>query len=364
MKIVLNILVVIVILFARQTGVQAQIVLTPYQPGYQTFRVSDAFDFSCMNMGQDQIKGLLTVEIRSAGGEEVMYIESQVIEIFPGTVMQGSYIQWLDYKFGTGALGTQLNMSGYLSSGQYTYCVRFVNLSNNVVEASSCLELEIRPIVPMLLLTPSDGSNPCDPLIFTWQPPISVDLKELLFAFKLVRVEDSQSPVEAILQNVPIVDVFDIKEPFYAIDFSLVKLEPQLQYAWQVEVFEGATSLQKSEVWSFIFCDDKPPVVKIDKQYQFLNLEEGRANFATVIEEVNFAIDNRFNLPHLPVTIYCQDLDQFGELKVDPIPLHEGLNFVDLKLDITRLPANQRLVLVAEMDEYGTKGYYQFLIKK
>lgn len=352
------------ILSLNIVSAQSEVNIVLNGQGQQYFTLTDAFNFTAIHAGIDPLRGVFAVRIADQANETIAEAESEFIEMKQGEVRVGATLQWNDFKFGSNSGGAQLSQAGFLSAGEYIYCVSFRETLDGAVYGNACIELILNDFAGFQLVSPANESEICENPMLTWTPYLTPGYMDLRYSLRMVKVEDGQHPVEAIQLNAPVLETFDYGSTVFPLDVTLIKLEEKAQYAWQVFVWDKGDIIQKSEVWAFRYCDTKvdPPAIKL-KTFQYLATGYGGGNILEVKDEINLAIDNRFGKTELNFMVHCSSLDSFQAMRLAPIALHEGLNFITLKLDSSAYPKGQRLFLESEPDEYGNKQYLDFIVK-
>jgi hypothetical protein len=143
----------------------------------------------------------------------------------------------------------------YLPMGNYVACYQVIDVGtrSELALAEECLKINIDPLSPPLLNTPSnkaelDISYPQ----FTWMPPAPLDMfSTLSYDLLVTEVLPGQTDAEAIQNNFPIYNVTNLTQTFNNYASSFKKLDTGKIYAWQVVAKNGINYAAKTEVWSF-----------------------------------------------------------------------------------------------------------------
>jgi hypothetical protein len=142
----------------------------------------------------------------------------------------------------------------YLPMGSYVACYQLINNANRkTLMAEECIRINIDPLSPPMLNSPSDKSE-IQSLYpqFTWMPPTPFDMfTSLSYDLLVTEVLEGQSATEAIQYNTPIYTKDNINQPYESYASSFTKLDTGKIYAWQVIAKNGLNYAAKTEVWTF-----------------------------------------------------------------------------------------------------------------
>lgn len=164
------------------------------------------------------------------------------------------------------------DIRNYLPLGSYTVCYQAYHNGQKGEEilGEECVRINIDPLSPPMLSTPSDNATIETPYPqFSWVPPTVMELfTNLNYEILVTEISEGQSPTEAIQYNTPVYWRSDIEQNNESYPPSYAALEKNKTYAWQVIARNGQQYAVKTEVWSFKLKDDKEPV--IEKSNYFL----------------------------------------------------------------------------------------------
>lgn len=170
----------------------------------------------------------------------------------------------------------------FLTFGVYEVCLRIYNGEQNE-NGEGCINVEILPVSPPVIISPTDESEICDNAIFTWAPPVPMNIfKNICYQLKIVPVYKGQSGYEAMSRNNPILNERCLTALSYIYNVSNLPLEDGLEYAWQVTSVDEGVEIGKSEVQTVKMCThkEKPKEILIpDYYYKLRKTEDG--NFGT-----------------------------------------------------------------------------------
>jgi hypothetical protein len=143
----------------------------------------------------------------------------------------------------------------YLPMGAYVACYQIINNTNRKEAplAEECIRINIDPLSPPMLNSPSDKSEIESPYPqFTWMPPTPFDMfSNLSYDLLITEVLQGQSAIEAIQYNTPLYSKGSINQPYESYASSFNKLDTGKLYAWQVVAKNGINYAAKTEVWTF-----------------------------------------------------------------------------------------------------------------
>ncbi len=143
----------------------------------------------------------------------------------------------------------------YLPMGAYVACYQIINNigRKETPLAEECIRINIDPLSPPMLNSPSDKSDIESPYPqFTWMPPTPFDMfSSLSYDLLVTEVLQGQSAIEAIQYNTPLYSKGSINQPYESYATSFNKLDTGKLYAWQVVAKNGINYAAKTEVWTF-----------------------------------------------------------------------------------------------------------------
>lgn len=188
---------------------------------------------------QQVLTGTTRAFVLSEGGRRV-----QVKDVLPITYNSGSALYAVDP-----------NPDGFLPVGVFNICYTLIGsikgLSESVL-AEACETFEIEPLSPPMLVMPANNEYTESRPFFTWLPPSPYQLfSNLRFDLKLVEVYPTQSPADAVQQNIPVVAQSNINFSSFQYPPGLPELDSSKSYAWQVVAKNGIMTVGNSEVFTF-----------------------------------------------------------------------------------------------------------------
>lgn len=232
--------------------VDAQVSLSVQLPPGGMVSRDQLWNVAVMNNGTGPVDATLALELRDAvSGQTVLSAGS-------GSFSAGKGVKMINIREVQPVLYNHLSgdfTGSYLPLGSYVACYRLFQQTTKgpVPLADECVRINISPLSPPLLNTPSDKSklettNPQ----FAWLPPAPLDMfRNLSYDLVVAEVLEGQSPSEAIQYNTPVYARPDIRVPVDVYPSSYSKLDTGRLYAWQVIARNGSNYAAATEVWTF-----------------------------------------------------------------------------------------------------------------
>jgi hypothetical protein len=183
------------------------------------------------------------------GTSRVMLLPRGVKEIQVSDVMP------INYSAGSPGYTVDPNPDGFLPVGVFNICYSAIKIESDNTEllGEECETVEVEPISPPQLMMPLDEEwvDFTRPL-FTWLPPSPYNtLGSLLYDWTLVEVQLTQSPADAIQQNIPVLERLNIAFNNLQYPLSAAELDTGKLYAWRVSAKNNTTPVGNSEIYSF-----------------------------------------------------------------------------------------------------------------
>jgi hypothetical protein len=197
------------------------------------------------------------------------------------TILVANDVMPLEFMVFTGKYKTSLERTGKLPADNYIICARPVNIIDyaplgeeqckNFYLASTQLPILMKPYNEEIL----DSKKAQTAIIFRWTPVIPTQTSPVTYRIQVFEVLPTQSPVQALRSNQPILD----KEILVA-----------TQYIWQPQLtfmpYDEETKKPPTYIWTIQSLDkDRNPVTRTDGN------GEGRS------EPILFYIDPNKNNP-------------------------------------------------------------------
>ncbi len=262
-------------------GLDAQIIVTPSVPYIGTIQKSQLWNFTVTNTSTSVLD--INVELMLIDRNSSMQILSAstaVIQLLPGSTTQLSHLmlQPIQYNLLNNDYAIDLGPFGMLPPGNFQVCYGFNwhSVHGSVKIAEECIDLEVEPLMPPQLTYPYDEAVMESPYPqFTWLPPGPLQsYSGLSYDFKLVEILPSQTAVDAIQTNMPVLYQSGISALNYLYHSGLPQLKYDQPYAWKIVARNNSVQIAETETWTFtvrlfghadsVFVGD-PPFVKMRK---------------------------------------------------------------------------------------------------
>jgi len=213
------------------------------------FKVNDIGNFQIINSGNE-----LSVYIKatvSSRGKEIYLLESKTLLCRKGLNQIILNSADIVREFRTKQSPYEiLSSTGIFPAGKYEICYRVFEKSQIEEIGNFCFEIEITPISPPTLLSPSNESevNITNPMLI-WMGPVPNN-SGFKYELKLTEIIANQSPIDAVSKNFGLINVANMTQTQLIYPFNSAKLENGKRYAWQVIARNNSTSIE-TEVWTF-----------------------------------------------------------------------------------------------------------------
>lgn len=162
----------------------------------------------------------------------------------------------ITYNPGAAGYPVDPGPDGFLPVGVFNICYSVIRVTGNdgmETLGEACETLEIEPISPPQLVIPLDQEKvDITRPLFAWVPPSPVNsFYQLLYDWVLVEVQATQSPADAIQQNIPVLTRQNLSFTSFQYPLSSPELDTSKLYAWRITAKNSMTTVANSEVWSF-----------------------------------------------------------------------------------------------------------------
>lgn len=251
------VLVFFALLAVGQT--RAQFGITPMLPPDGIFLKTQLWNFSVSSTSATSVQGQVQLSVKPLQSRDaILTATSAPFEIQTGVrAVQYQALQPIAYSYNT--LGIDQSPGGLLPAGTYQVCYQLLvkTRETTVVAAEACVDINIQPMGPPVLVTPEDtslvtGTTPA----FSWVPPSPAGmLTGMTYDLILSEIHKGQSVTDAIQYNIPVQQATSLRQPFWTPTIQGPGIEPGKRYAWQVVVRSQTGYADKSEVWSFHTAD-------------------------------------------------------------------------------------------------------------
>lgn len=193
--------------------------------------------------------------------------------------------------------------------------------------------------------------------LLTWKAPLPLLGNQVRYSLKLVEVRKGQSLVQAIGNNVPIIQNRSVDRTFLPYPVGIQGLEVGKTYAWQVLAYAGGRYLGQTDIWQFVYSIEKSVVMPPVVSYPFVKQKIEDTEYI-VNDTISFAYDNRFNEQNLNYEIF----ENNQKINAIPaVPLSLGINKV--KLVVANLQDGRHYTLIIR-DRANERYYLPFIYQE
>lgn len=214
-------------------------------------------------------------------GQSVLSAGTRSILLSQGIKMLGIRdVQPVQYNYGMSGFN-----ANYLPLGSFIACYTLTRGAGEKVETltEECVRININPLSPPLLNTPSDKSisRSAYPQL-TWMPPAPMDMFDNLnYDIAVAEILEGQSATEAILYNTPVYTKGYLKVPYENYPSSYSRLQPGKTYAWQVTARNGLNYAAMTDIWTFSIAKDSSKIETTNDFYVLVknNINESGINY-------------------------------------------------------------------------------------
>lgn len=333
---------------------QSQLIVNIPLPPDGILQKSQLWNMSVTNTGTATVS--LHIELTFsdvANSMQLMSAATQVISIPRGTThLSNVLLQPIQYNVMNPGYAIDVSPNGLLPVGSFEVCYSFMAHSVEDMEkiAEDCRQLIIEPLSPPLLVYPFDQDtietkNPA----LSWLPPMPVHLfTNLRYDLDLVEVYPSQSPSDAVQQNLPVFRQQGIPENTIRYPVSAQLLKINKQYAWRITATSNHLPVAQSEAWVFLINESEKVEHNKNPDLPFAKLKKNETGYAIYINEIRFDYlnenaDSTWNLKMYDLT--TPEKKEIS-LLMDSIPLKPGQNMVKYDVSDNRNFVHKHLYLL------------------
>ena len=227
------------------------------------------------------------------------------------------------------------NQQQPLPIGNYQLCIRVLSGETSQEIASSCQEVQVEPMTPLLLFTPYDTEEieTTQPLLGWIRPGPAYLFPGIRYQVKVVEMLKGQSSTEAIKKNNAMMYQADYEPINLVYPGFAEKLDTGKTYAWQVLGSMGNGQLLESEVWTFRLKQPDSLKKELPPVYSYYKLKPEKDAYAGIaVKNLGFIFSEE--LPNQGLSFKIYDSRQ-KEVTLDQIELltHAGDNRFILELN-------------------------------
>ncbi len=361
MKRILNGLIISLLFLTN--SIYGQVTISPLFQTEEVFHLDYLFKFNIVNLTPQPITGHVLISIENGGREPIAQIASYPFEIAGGSMVRESQISWAGgLKLGSSELAGFLQRSGKLPFGAYVFCYQFIEENSQQSIDENCQEKTIKVFGLPELVSPYDGESLKNlfPML-TWKAPLplGVGSANVSYELRLVKITEGQSDIQALMTNIPILNVRNLNATFLPYPLSGIPLRKEETYAWQVTAYLGNSEIGKTDIWTFDFKQKNTALAKEEKNsisYSYASTKRKGAYYL-MKNDIHLAYDNRTYETELNYRIYENSFLSSHITDLPQVDLEPGLNKIQIKgNDISGLESGKYYTL--EIKDTQKMSYY------
>ncbi|MBO9566687.1 MAG: hypothetical protein J7621_28195 [Niastella sp.] len=350
-------------------SLHAQVVLNLQLPPMGLTIKPQLWNLSLINTSPQDMQvriELVMTDVRN--NQRVLTGTSRVI-LLPKGIRQLQVNDVMPITYNSGSPGYVVDPSpqGFLPIGLFNICYTVIKLESDAADrlGEECETIEIEPISPPQLVMPLDQEQvDITRPFFAWIPPSPLNtLNGLLYDWTLVEVQPTQSPSDAIQQNVPVLQRQNISFTNFQYPLSSPELDSSKLYAWRITAKNNMAPIANSEVWSFRVRKYLPDTIPgmITGFFAKLKREEDAA-FTICTGVLRFEYVNELNSGAVNLRLYDISSSKRKPIGLDSMAkqVRMGQNFVQVDLRETPGMVNKHMYLLEVLNARNEKGYLRF----
>jgi len=345
-----------VLAFIMPVLLQAQITINIVQPPAGMIKKDQLWNLVLTNNSNTTTDVTILLNLKDAvTGQSVLSAGTRALQLTKGVkVLTLPDIQPVQYNYGASAIGN------FLPLGSYIACYTVNRYGHELMEAiaTECARINITPLSPPLLNTPSNKSVLQTPVPqFSWTPPAPMDMFDnLSYEVSVAEVLQGQSAQEAIQYNTPVYTSANVKAPYENYPSTYSRLQAGKTYAWQVTARNGENYATATETWTFSIATDSTKTNAISASYIALNNNPGMHYISGNVLNIKYY---SFDKTHESVVRFLSaDKKLIQEVKQTII---YGDNFLNFKLN--HLFHNGKVYFIEITDQQKSNYTTSFSIK-
>lgn len=350
-------------------SVHAQVVINLQLPPMGLTIKPQLWNLALVNTsGQDMQVQIEMVMTDVTSNQRVLTGTSKMLQL-PKGIKQVQLNDVLPITYNSGSPGYAVDPSpeGFLPIGLFNICYTVIRFENDAVDrlGEECETIEIEPISPPQLMMPLDEEQvEITRPLFAWIPPSPFNtLNSLLYDWVLVEVQPTQSPADAIQQNVPVLTRQNIGYTNFQYPLASPELDSSKLYAWRITAKNNLSTIANSEVWSFRVRQYGPDTLAAPGTGYFARLHrEEDAAFTICTGVLRFEYMNDLNSPTVQLKLFDISSAQRKSVPLDSTSrqVRIGQNFVQVDLRDTNGMVSKHLYLLEVENPRGEKSYLKF----
>jgi hypothetical protein len=220
-------------------------------------RVPDLFTGMLINTDHITYRMYLVgTVINTRTGQKVVEARTPAQDYAPGSKTLNEASLSPAYSYGSAAV----QQTGVLPYGTYEICLKAYAAQDNEEKGSGCVDEEVTPLSPPILINPDNGSTVATPYpLLIWLPPTPMSSGiRVWYDLKLTELMPNQTAYDAIQRNFAILDSKDIGTTSLQYPANAMGLQEGKTYVWQVTARSDQYVIGQTEVWTFRMETPKP----------------------------------------------------------------------------------------------------------
>lgn len=321
-----------------------------------------------VNSSGKELIGTLRIKVRHLKNGMVVTVLTPDFLIRTGasTINRDAYAR-SRFVFTNSSEAQILSQTQRFTEGEYEYCYELTarepksNIPRGVFE--NCFTHILQPTTPLFLINPANGDKTCNKRpVFTWQPPMPL-LPGTRFRILVVPVNEGQTPIEAISNNLPVINQNNLSVSMLLYPVHAPDLVKDRKYAWQVTAYNNKTIVTKSEIWIVkVECDEPEKEIQGDSYREIKSASDG--SYYAAFKVLRFSFENPYSSGELNYSI--QNISDPGKeiKKLPKLTMQTGFNKYELDLSNNRSfkSGGQYLLIITGKD--GRKYELRFLYEE
>lgn len=316
-------------LFSSNISAQISVQLQPVLP--IQLRITDMWKGTILNNSGTDMSVVLKGSVSLSNTTLVVEGITEQINLKPGVnLIQPGLVPIRNYRFNPDVQLAGLSSTELFPFGSYVVCLKVFSLSNTELGAS-CMEANIKPLSPPMLLSPWDASEVHTPFpLFVWSPPAPVPVgMQVQYDFRLVELLSGQKPADAIQRNFAIVEQNGIGTNMLQYPVNAVRLEPFKEYVWQVIAKGDNVLIGSTEIWRFVLSKDTTNLYNPQLPSQYYRLKQYLdGGYGIAIETLGITYDDNPSISSTDFRIFDSKRKQIIVKNLKVLRLYNDNRFV------------------------------------
>jgi len=252
-----KILCVLLLFICLAVKVSAQVALSLQLPATGLVQKSQLWNMVLVYTGEGTISVHINFSLLNARDNRVLLTAATRAFTMSKGTKQITYadIAPVQYNYLSSVSNIDRSPEGFLPFGNFKACYTVFKTDNDAIIplAEDCMQVEVLPLSPPLLNSPSDAGVIETPYPqFTWLPPAPLNLfSNLNYDLLLVEVLPGQTKEDAIQKNIPVYNTAYCTSPYNNYPASNKSLDTARTYAWKILAKNEDEFVAQSEVWTF-----------------------------------------------------------------------------------------------------------------